>query len=177
MQDHISALQTQINVLASALAMVDEPNQLEVIVTDPRVREHGMPNMATSESAGLDLRAFWDEDGPLTINPGQQIMVSSGLRVWIRSRGYVGLLFPRSSSGTKGLVLGNGTGVIDADYQGPLKLCLWNRSDKPITIENGDRVAQLVIVPCVVGYDIEVVDEFSNETERGTGGFGSTGVK
>lgn len=151
---------------------------VEVIVTDPRVLEHGLPAIQTEGSAGLDLRAFWPADQVgRVILPGQQVTLDTGLRVWIKAKGLVGLLFPRSSSGIKGLVLGNGTGVIDADYQGPLKLCLWNRSQDPVIVQDGDRVAQLVLVPMVTGYALDVVETFSDATERGTGGFGSTGTK
>lgn len=151
---------------------------LEVIVTDPRVLEFGLPAIQTEGSAGLDVRAFWPEDEvSRVILPNQQVMLDTGLRVWIRAPGMVGMLFPRSSSGVKGLVLGNGTGVIDSDYQGPLKLCLWNRGQDPIIVQNGDRVAQLVIMPCLTGYQIDVRDQFSDATARGEGGFGSTGVK
>lgn len=151
---------------------------MEVIVTDKRVLDHGLPAIQTEGSAGLDLRAFWPEgEAGRVILPGQQVTLDTGLRVWIRAKGLVGLLFPRSSSGIKGLVLGNGTGVIDADYQGPLKLCLWNRGQDPIIVQDGDRVAQLVLVPMVTGYELNVVEAFSDSTERGTGGFGSTGTK
>lgn len=152
---------------------------LNVVVTDPRIYNFGLPKMETAGSAGLDLRAFWPAEygNEMTIEAGQQMMLDSGLKVWIEAEGFVGLLFPRSSSGVKGLVLGNGTGVIDSDYQGPLKLCLWNRGDKDITINLGDRVAQLVIIPAVTGYNINIVNDFESKTERGEGGFGSTGSK
>ena len=152
---------------------------LKVVVTDPRVHEFGLPKIQTVGSAGLDLRAFWgpEESGPRykTLTPGEQFMADTGLKIWIDAPGFVGMLYPRSSMGIKGLVLGNGTGVIDSDYQGPLKLCLFNRSKQDITIELGERVAQLVIMPVVTGYDIEVLNEFPSTTERGEGGFGHTG--
>jgi dUTP pyrophosphatase len=151
--------------------------EIEVIVTDPRLAAFGLPAAQTVGSAGLDLRAFFDGE-ELDIPPGGTVFVDSGLRVWIKDPNYAGFMYPRSGTGTKGLVLGNGTGIIDADYQGPLKICLYNRlRDSSIRIKNGDRVAQLVIAPVATGYDLVEVAEFTDTTERGTGGFGSTGVK
>lgn len=154
--------------------------EIEVIVTDPRVLDHGLPQAQTPGSAGLDLRVFLPEGFPdeeLHLQPGEQIMLDTGLRVWIKDPAFAGFMFPRSGSGVKGLVLANGTGVIDADYQGPLKVCLWNRLSGGVqTIRNGDRVAQLVIMPVASGYTLSQVEEFSDGTERGVGGFGSTGV-
>lgn len=162
---------------------------IKVVITDPRVSQDDLPVAHTSESAGLDLRAYPREpDGlpnsrgsfaleSITLLPGEQMLVSTGLRVWINKPGYAGFMFARSGMGVRGLVLGNGTGVIDSDYQGDLKMCLWNRGDAPITINAGERVAQLVIMPVMTGYKMEVVDAFDAETERGTGGFGSTGSK
>ena len=156
--------------------------EIEVIVTDQRLldpeRGFGLPKAQTAGAAGLDLRAMLDETFPfIDLAPGQQMMVDTGLRVWIKDPGYAGFMFARSGLGVKGLVLGNGTGVIDADYQGPLKVCLWNRGDDWVRIKTGDRVAQMVIMPVASGYTLKQVEEFSDATERGTGGFGSTGSK
>lgn len=148
---------------------------IEVIVTDPRVLAYGLPEAQTIGSAGLDLRVFSNDD--VVLAPGEQVTLDTGLRIWIKDPRYAGFMFARSGLGVAGLVLGNGTGVIDADYQGPLKVCLWNRSDKEMVIQPGDRVAQLVIMPVASGYKLEVVDDFSDTTTRGVGGFGHTGVK
>lgn len=162
--------------------------QLQVIVDDNRIRDNNWLPSRAHASAGIDLRAMFTQSTPglcvdsngdecLLIPPGTAILVPTGLRVWIRDPSYVGLLFPRSSTGHKrGLVLGNGTGVIDADYQGPLMVSLLNRTTDLITVELGERIAQLVIVP-IDRPGITVVDTFEEGTERGTGGFGSTGHK
>lgn len=144
-------------------------------ILDERIgNEWPMPAYGTEQSAGMDLRACLDE--PLTLAPGQTQLISSGLSIYIEDPGLVGQLLPRSGMGHKhGIVLGNLVGVIDADYQGPLMISCWNRSDKPFTIEPGERIAQLVIVP-VVQAELQIVDSF-DETERGEGGFGSTGTK
>ena len=168
-----------------------EKMDIQVIVTDERLREYGLPTAQTAGSAGLDLRVFWSpedavkaaEDGSNVtetewiLEPGEQRMFDTGLRVWIKDPQYAGFMFARSGTGVRGLVLGNGTGVIDADYQGPLKVCLWNRGDKPFKIIEGDRVAQLVIMPVASGYTLNEVTDFDAATERGTGGFGSTGAQ
>lgn len=198
MDRRINGLTTGVAVLTHAHAQVMkiEKSVIKVIVTDERAV---LPAIQTVESAGYDLRAYprgkvvrqdrnpdgrivKEElvlDAPLdyiVLQPGEQYMVSTGLRVWINKPGFAGFMFARSGTGSKGLVLGNGTGVIDSDYQGDLKMCLWNRSDEPITVAAGDRVAQLVIMPVMTGYDLEVVKEFEATTARGIGGFGSTGV-
>jgi len=128
------------------------------------------PAYATSGSAGIDLYATVSVR---TIEPDQVVTANTGIAVSI-PEGYVGLIMPRSGLGTKGLVLGNLTGVIDSDYRGEIILQLWNRSNTPILIKNLDRVAQMLIVP-VAQPTIEVVDEL-DATERGDKGFGSTGV-
>ncbi len=130
-----------------------------------------IPKRATSESAGLDIFAFLKE--PVTINPGEIIKIPSGIAVEI-TKGYVGLIYPRSGLSTKfGISLANCVGVIDSDYRGELLTPLINHSDKPFTVNNGDRIAQLLISPVLLP-EIEVVKELSR-TERGEGGFGSTG--
>jgi dUTP pyrophosphatase len=144
-------------------------------ILDSRIGgEWPMPSYGTEQSAGLDLRACVDE--PLTLQPGQVELISSGLSIYIEDPGLAGMLIPRSGMGHKnGIVLGNLIGLIDADYQGPLKVSCWNRSNEPFTIQPGDRIAQLVIVP-VVQADLQIVESFE-ESERGEGGFGSTGVQ
>lgn len=133
------------------------------------------PTYATSGSAGIDLCAMLDSCDPscgFLLEPEDCEFINTGIAVSI-PKGYVGLIMPRSGLGTKGLVLGNLTGVIDSDYRGEIILQLWNRSNAPITINNLDRVAQMLIVP-VAQPVIEVVDEL-DITERGDKGFGSTG--
>lgn len=133
-----------------------------------------LPDYATAHSAGMDLRAALD--APLELQPGAAALVPSGLAIHIGDPGLCAVLLPRSGLGHKhGIVLGNGTGLIDADYQGPLMISLWNRSDTAFTIAPGDRVAQLVLLP-VVRAALQVVDTFE-ESARGQGGFGHTGVR
>ena len=147
--------------------------KLDVKILDPRLAGQ-LPVHATRGSAGLDLRACID--GPLVLQPGQAELVPSGMAIHISDPGLCGLVLPRSGLGHKaGIVLGNLVGLIDADYQGPLMVSLWNRSGKPVHIEPMDRIAQLVIVP-VVQVELNVVDEFA-ASERGEGGFGSTGKR
>ena len=148
---------------------------LEVKLLDPRFGDTWpMPAYATAASAGLDLRAAID--APLTLQPGDAVLVPSGLAIHLADPTLCALVLPRSGLGHRhGIVLGNGTGLIDADYQGPLLVSLWNRGREPFTIEPGDRVAQLVVVP-IVRAALQVVDTFE-ESERGTGGFGHTGVR
>lgn len=149
--------------------------QIELKILDPRVgQEFPLPSYATTGSAGMDLRVCLDE--PLTLNPGQCELLPTGLAIHIKDPNLAATILPRSGLGHKhGLVLGNLVGLIDSDYQGELKISLWNRSNTPYTIEPGERVAQLVIMP-VVQAQFCVVNDF-DETERGTGGFGHSGVK
>jgi dUTP pyrophosphatase len=131
-----------------------------------------LPNYATSGSAGLDLRACIDT--PLLISPGETHLIPTGLSLYIANPGFAGMILPRSGLGHKnGIVLGNLVGLIDADYQGPLMVSTWNRGQQPFTINPLDRLAQLVIVP-IQQVEFNVVDEFPS-TDRGAGGFGSTG--
>ncbi|MFN5258536.1 MAG: dUTP diphosphatase [Burkholderiales bacterium] len=145
--------------------------KIDVKILDPRMRDQ-LPNYATSGSAGLDLRACIDT--PLLISPGETHLIPTGLSLYIANPGFAGMILPRSGLGHKnGIVLGNLVGLIDADYQGPLMVSTWNRGQQPFTINPLDRLAQLVIVPIQqVGFN--VVDEFPS-TDRGAGGFGSTG--
>ena len=145
--------------------------QIDVKILDERMRER-MPAYATPGSAGLDLRALLDE--PLVINPGETVLVRTGLAIHIGDPGYAALILPRSGLGhKKGIGLGNLVGLIDSDYQGELMISTWNRGQAPFTLEPFERLAQLMIVP-VMQADFRVVDEF-DESERGEGGFGSTG--
>src|SRR5690606_1896729 len=149
--------------MRSATAMID----LQVRLLDPRLgREWPLPAHATEGSAGLDLRAALD--APLTLAPGDAALVPSGMAIHIGDPGLCAVILPRSGLGHKhGIVLGNGTGLIDADYQGPLMISVWNRGCEPFTIEPGDRIAQLVLLP-VVRAQLQVVDTF-DESARGEG--------
>jgi dUTP pyrophosphatase len=131
-----------------------------------------LPHYATAGSAGLDLRACID--APLTLEPGQTVLVPTGLAIHLADPGYAAVILPRSGLGHKsGIVLGNLVGLIDSDYQGQLMVSTWNRSQAAFTLQPMDRLAQLVIVPVLqVGFN--VVEEFES-SERGAGGFGSTG--
>lgn len=146
---------------------------LQVRVLDERLgRDFPLPTYATEGSAGLDLRALLD--APVTLSPGDTLLVRTGLAIYIADPNFAGLILPRSGLGHKhGIVLGNLVGLIDSDYQGPLMVSCWNRGAQPFTVEPLERLAQLVIVP-VVQARFEVVDSFE-ATERGVGGFGSTG--
>ena len=142
-----------------------------VKILDERMREQ-MPAYATPGSAGLDLRACIAE--PITIEPGTTHLVPTGLAIHIADPGYAAMILPRSGMGHKhGIVLGNLVGLIDSDYQGQLMVSTWNRGNTAFVLNPMERLAQLVIVPVMqVGFD--VVDEFDS-SERGEGGFGSTG--
>jgi len=144
---------------------------IDIRILDARVAD-ALPAYATPGSAGLDLRACLD--APVTLQPGQSTLIPTGLSVHIADPGLAGLLLPRSGLGHKhGIVLGNLVGLIDSDYQGPLMVSCWNRGQAPFTIEPMERIAQFVIVP-VVQATFRVVSEFA-QSERGAGGFGSTG--
>ncbi len=148
---------------------------LQLKVLDARFGgEWPLPAYATEASAGLDLRAALDQ--PLTLAPGDAALVPSGLALHIGDPGLCAVILPRSGLGHKhGIVLGNGTGLIDADYQGPLLISVWNRGRDAYVIAPGDRIAQLVILP-IVRATFEVVDTFE-DSARGAGGFGHTGVR
>ncbi len=147
--------------------------KLRVRILDPRVgREIELPKPATAGSAGLDLRACLD--APLVLEPGQTHLVPTGIAIHLADPGLAAVLLPRSGLGHKhGIVLGNLVGLIDSDYQGQVMVSVWNRSAHPFTIAPGDRIAQMVVVP-VVQVEFDVVAEFE-ASERGAGGFGSTG--
>ncbi|CAA0280439.1 dUTP diphosphatase [Acinetobacter baumannii] len=149
---------------------------VEVKILDDRLlSEFGAPVYATQGSAGLDLRACLDTE--VTLNPGEQLLVSTGIAIHLKNKNLVGMLYPRSGLGVKhGIVLANGTGVIDSDYQGEIKACLRNNGDKPFVLKPGERIAQYVVLP-TFQLAMTVVDEFDSSTERGEGGFGSTGTE
>ncbi len=144
---------------------------IQLKVLDARMAEQ-LPQYATAGSAGLDLRACID--APLVLEPGQTQLIPTGLAIHIADPGLAAMILPRSGLGHKhGIVLGNLVGLIDSDYQGPLMVSCWNRGQTVFTVQPMERLAQLVIVP-VVQARFAVVDEFDS-SERGTGGFGSTG--
>jgi len=146
---------------------------IDVKILDP-LMAYALPAYATPGSAGLDLRACIDAPVELAANAWK--LVPTGIAVWIRDPGYAALILPRSGLGHKhGIVLGNLVGLIDSDYQGQLMVSCWNRSDTPFVLQPMERLAQLVIVP-VVQATFNVVDEFP-PTERGAGGYGSTGKR
>jgi dUTP pyrophosphatase len=145
--------------------------RIDVRILDERLRAM-LPSYATPGAAGLDLRACVDT--PLVIEPGSTHLVKTGMAIHLADPGYAALILPRSGMGHKhGIVLGNLVGLIDSDYQGELMVSTWNRGSAPFTLNPLERLAQLVIVP-VVQAQFTIVDEFS-ASERGAGGFGSTG--
>ena len=153
------------------------PVQVKILdnrLLDNRLEENSLlPSYGSDKAAGLDLRAMPEED--LVLKPNECKLVSTGISVYLQHEGYVGFILPRSGTGhKKGIVLGNLTGVIDSDYQGPLMLSLWNRTDTEVTISVGERVAQYVVLPCMQ-INMQIVDEFGEKTTRAEGGFGSTG--
>jgi dUTP pyrophosphatase len=144
---------------------------LDIKVLDARLRDN-LPAYATTGSAGLDLRACLD--APLTLAAGDTQLVPTGLAIHIGDPGYAALILPRSGLGHKhGIVLGNLVGLIDSDYQGQLMVSCWNRGRDTFTVQPMERIAQLVIVP-VMQVRLNVVEAFA-DSERGAGGFGSTG--
>ncbi|HZJ96442.1 MAG TPA: dUTP diphosphatase [Oligella sp.] len=140
-------------------------------IIDKRMQEQ-LPEYATAGSAGLDLRACIDDE--IILYPGQTKLVPTGLAIHIDNPGYAAMILPRSGLGHKhGIVLGNLVGLIDSDYQGELMVSVWNRGNQDFSLKPLERLAQLVIVP-VQQVQFNVVDEF-NQSDRGAGGFGSTG--
>ncbi|WP_299344119.1 dUTP diphosphatase [uncultured Pseudoxanthomonas sp.] len=148
---------------------------VEVKLLDPRFGdEWPLPAYATEASAGMDLRAALE--APLVLEPGDAALVPSGIALHLGDPGLCAVVLPRSGLGHRhGIVLGNGTGLIDADYQGPLLISVWNRGHEAFTIQPGDRIAQVVVLP-IVRVGLQVVDTFA-DSARGTGGFGHTGVR
>ena len=146
--------------------------KIDVKIIDSRLAEQ-FPTYATPGSAGLDLRACLE--APLTLAPNAWQLVPTGMAIHLQDPAYAALILPRSGLGHKhGIVLGNLVGLIDSDYQGQLMVSAWNRSEVPFTIEPMERIAQLVIVP-VLQAKFNIVDDFAAATERGAGGYGSTG--
>lgn len=148
-------------------------HKLQVKLMDPRLgNEIPLPEYATPGSAGLDLRACLDD--AITLEPGETKLIPTGLSIYLEDPTLAAMLLPRSGLGHKhGIVLGNLVGLIDSDYQGQLMVSCWNRGNETFTVNVGERIAQLIIVP-VVQASFEVVDEFE-QTERGAGGFGHSG--
>jgi dUTP pyrophosphatase len=146
---------------------------IQIRIIDERLgREIPLPDYATEGSAGMDLRACVTE--PLTVEPGETVLIPTGMAMYIGDPGLAATILPRSGLGHKhGIVLGNLVGLIDSDYQGQVYVSCWNRSGQPFRIEVGARIAQLVLLP-VVRAAWEIVDEF-HATARGVGGFGHTG--
>lgn len=146
-------------------------HQIDVKILDQRLREH-LPHYATAGAAGLDLRACLD--APLSLHPGETTLVPSGLAIHLADPGLAAMILPRSGLGHKhGIVLGNLVGLIDSDYQGQIFVSVWNRGRETFTVQPMERIAQLVVVP-VVQVGLNVVEEFAS-SDRGEGGFGSTG--
>ncbi len=145
--------------------------QIDVRILDPRLKAN-MPQYATAGSAGLDLRACIDD--VISISPGETTLVPGGIAIHIADPGLAAVILPRSGLGHKhGIVLGNLVGLIDSDYQGQIFVSVWNRGNQAFELKPLERIAQLVVVP-VVQVSLNVVDTF-DESERGAGGFGSTG--
>lgn len=149
--------------------------RFQVKLLDKRLgNEIPLPHYGTNGSAGLDLRACLEET--LVLQPGETKLIPTGMSIYIEDNGLAAMILPRSGLGHKhGIVLGNLVGLIDSDYQGELMVSCWNRSNSAFTMEVGERIAQLVIVP-VVQAEFDLVSEFE-ATDRGEGGFGSTGTK
>jgi dUTP pyrophosphatase len=145
--------------------------KLDVKILDARMKDF-LPAYATAGSAGLDLRACLD--APIAIAPGSTHMIPTGLAIHVGDPGYAAVLLPRSGLGHKhGIVLGNLVGLIDSDYQGELKISVWNRGQQEFLLQPMERLAQMVIVP-VLQVELNIVEDFES-SERGSGGFGSTG--
>jgi len=147
--------------------------KIQLKILDSRIgKDIALPEYATDGSAGMDLRAAFDKT--TTIKPGETILIPTGMAIYVEDPNMAAIVLPRSGLGHKhGIVLGNLVGLIDSDYQGQLFVSCWNRGNKSFTIEVGDRVAQLVIVPVIQAH-FEVVDDFES-TKRGDGGFGHSG--
>jgi dUTP pyrophosphatase len=147
--------------------------QIQLKILDDRLgKDIPLPAYATDGSAGLDMRACIDE--PVTIQPGETLLIPTGMAIHIEDAGLAAVLLPRSGLGHKhGIVLGNLVGLIDSDYQGQVFVSVWNRGSGEFTIEIGERIAQMVFVP-VVQADFEIVDDFVS-SDRGEGGFGHSG--
>lgn len=150
-------------------------HSLQAKILDPRLgRDFPLPSYATPGSAGLDLRAMLQQD--LLLEPGQTVLIPTGLAIHVADPSLAALILPRSGLGHKhGIVLGNLVGLIDSDYQGELMVSCWNRGQTTFTVSVGERIAQLMLVPVVQAH-FDIVDSFT-ETERGAGGFGHSGTR
>jgi deoxyuridine 5'-triphosphate nucleotidohydrolase len=159
----------------AAVVPVSADRALKVRILDPRIgKEFPLPAYATSGSAGLDLRACLD--APLVLTAGKAVLIPTGLAIHVDDPGLAAVILPRSGLGHKhGVVLGNLVGLIDSDYQGQLMVSCWNRGSVDFTVQPGERIAQMIIVP-VVQVRLEVVDDFA-ASSRGAGGFGHTGTR
>lgn len=151
-------------------------NSVQVKILNPKIgtdTDFPLPTRATDGSAAIDLRACIDE--PIAIKAGETQLIGTGIAVYIADPNYAGIILPRSGLGHKhGIVLGNLVGLIDADYQGELMVSVWNRSDMDFILQPAERMAQYMVVP-VIRPSFEVVEEFSDLSERGAGGFGHSG--
>ena len=143
---------------------------VEIVFNDPRAEERGIPDYATDGSAGLDLRSC----DTCQLMPGESWGFHLGISIWIKDPSICGVIMPRSGLGIKGILPANVVGLIDSDYQGELIIHLANYSDKEYVVQNGDRIAQLVFMP-VRQMSFQIKNKFTELTERGEGGFGSTG--
>lgn len=154
-------------------------NKLQIKLLDSRIghdETYPLPTRATDGSAAIDLRACLDCE-EITVKAGETVMIGTGMAFYIKAVDFAGMILPRSGLGHKnGIVLGNLVGLIDADYQGELKISVWNRSETDFVVKAGERIAQYVVVP-IARPELDFVQEFDTESERGAGGFGSTGVK
>lgn len=152
------------------------PFHAQVKILNPKIGQHPdfpLPTQASIGSAGIDLRACIDES--LTVKAGETALVGTGIAIYLADPNFVGLIMPRSGLGHKhGIVLGNLTGVIDADYQGEILVSIWNRSQCDYVLQPAERMAQYLVVP-IMRPEFEIVTKFSEISERGAGGFGSTG--
>ena len=143
------------------------------ILDDRLSKDFGLPDYATDGSAGMDLRAC--VEGQTVVSAGETVLLPTGMSIYVADPNLAAIILPRSGLGHKhGIVLGNLTGLIDSDYQGPLMVSMWNRSNNDFIVEPGDRIAQLVFVP-IIQAEFDIVDEFET-SERAEGGFGHTGV-
>lgn len=143
--------------------------EIELVKVDSRAE---IPTFGSPGSAAFDVKAILDS--VLTLQPGEQALIRTGLKLWLKNKGYALLIIPRSGLGAKGLVMAHGTGLLDSDYQGEMFVPVLNRKPYPMMIEPSDRIAQAFIVPIIQPVFVEVAC-FSDATERGEGGFGSTG--
>ncbi len=161
--------------MQNSTASSDSRHRLQIRILDPRIgSEYPLPQYATPGSAGVDLRACIE--APIEMKPGDTQLIPSGIAIHLSNPHYAAIVLPRSGLGHKhGIVLGNLVGLIDSDYQGQVFVSCWNRGQASFTIQPGERIAQLVVVP-VVQVEFEVVDEF-DASQRGAGGFGSSGTK